>query len=187
MAWRTANFADPICQFWLVFAGIPSRIFKKVRIILRPKFTNLKFRLPTIYINQLTRKKPETLLTTKWYRSNQGLVFPSVPWGCSLLWGISRVPWGYHEYHGDILNTIMLVGGYYEYHGGRSVPWRYSDNKRYWSPPPPPPKVLNTVLLILFFHKLQFFSFCKLQFFSFRDIQFFLLYKIQFSHYAKYS
>ena len=35
--------------------------FKKVRIILRPKFTNINFRPPTIYINRLTRKKPETL------------------------------------------------------------------------------------------------------------------------------
>ena len=56
LARRTANFADPTCQFWLVFAGSPFRIFKKVRIILRPKFTNLNFRLPTIYINRLTRK-----------------------------------------------------------------------------------------------------------------------------------
>ena len=65
MAWRTANFADPTCQFWLVFAGSPFRIFKKVRIILRPKFTNLNFRLPTIYVNRLTRKKPETLILHK--------------------------------------------------------------------------------------------------------------------------
>ena len=57
LARRTANFAYPTCQFWLVFAGSPFRIFKKVRIILRPKFTNLNFRLPTIYINRLTRKK----------------------------------------------------------------------------------------------------------------------------------
>ena len=48
MARRMTNFADPTCQFWLVFAGSPFRIFKKVRIILRPKFTNLNFRLPTI-------------------------------------------------------------------------------------------------------------------------------------------
>ena len=51
LAWRTANFADPTCQFWLVFARSLFRISKKVRIILRPKFTNLNFRLPTIYIN----------------------------------------------------------------------------------------------------------------------------------------
>ena len=61
LARRTANFSDPTCQFWLVFAGSPFRIFKKVRIILRPKFTNLNFRLPTIYINRLTRKNLETL------------------------------------------------------------------------------------------------------------------------------
>ena len=61
LARRTANFADPTCQFWLVFGGSPFRIFKNVRIILRPKFTNLNFRLPTIYINRLGRKKPETL------------------------------------------------------------------------------------------------------------------------------
>ena len=63
LARRTANFADPTCQFWLVFTRSPFQIFKKVRIILRPKFTNLNFCLPTIYINQLTRKKPETLHT----------------------------------------------------------------------------------------------------------------------------
>ena len=51
-----ANFADSTCQFWLVFAWSPFQIFKKVRIIPRPKFTNLNFRLPTIYINRLTRK-----------------------------------------------------------------------------------------------------------------------------------
>ena len=66
LAWQTANFADPTCQFWLVFAGSLFQIFKKVRIILRPKFTNLNFLLPTIYINQLTRKKPETL--SQWFR-----------------------------------------------------------------------------------------------------------------------
>ena len=66
LARRTANFADPTYQFWLVFAGSPFRIFKKVRIILRPKFTNLNFRLPTIYINRLTRQKPETLGFILW-------------------------------------------------------------------------------------------------------------------------
>ena len=49
MARRTTNFADPTCQFWLVFARSPFQIFKKVRIILRPKFTNLNFaHLPSI-------------------------------------------------------------------------------------------------------------------------------------------
>ena len=38
--------------------------FQKVRIILRLKFTNLNFCLPTIYINRHTRKKPETLCST---------------------------------------------------------------------------------------------------------------------------
>ena len=68
-----ANFADPTCQFWLVFAGSPFRIFKKVRIILRPKFTNLIFHLPTIYINWLTRKKalkPCLFVTTEKHNEN---------------------------------------------------------------------------------------------------------------------
>ena len=65
LAQRMVNFADPTCQFWLVFAGSLFGIFKKVRIILRPKLTNLIFCLPTIYVNRLARKKPETLCDSK--------------------------------------------------------------------------------------------------------------------------
>ena len=84
MARRTANFADPTCQFWLVFAESPFRIFKKVRIILRPKCTNLNFPPPTIYINRLTRKKPETLrmIQTKLFFVN---ICVEIFYGCSLV------------------------------------------------------------------------------------------------------
>ena len=61
---------------------------------------------------------------------------------------------GYHDAHGDIMSnvggggdTILCIlstaglyhdtcGGYHEYHGECSVPWEYSNNKRF------PPTVL---------------------------------------------
>ena len=54
----------------------------------------------------------------------------AVPWGCSVSWGISWVPWG------AILSTVGGVqyrggyhdkcGGYLEYRGGCSAPWGVS-------------------------------------------------------------
>ena len=55
----------------------------------------------------------------------------AVPWGCSVLWGISWVPWGV------ILSTVGDVqyrGGYHDAHGGYHE-YRGGCSAWYWAPP----------------------------------------------------